>query len=262
MEWHKGMSEAIDYIEDHLAGEIDYSAAARFLGCSSWEFRRLFSLMTGIPLSEYIRLRRLTLAAEDIVESGEKIIDIALRYGYDSQAAFSRAFTRQYGISPSTLRKSAPALQAFPRFSFTNLVEGWYQKMNKFQERAYVVKENGPVYYTQDMDKTLKWFEDVLGWYGDIVERNEKGAGTYGCVYDVPHEIALSHIAPFNGIHMFHGAPKGGVAAFMQVQGIDALHRYVTGNGWSQITDVRQEPWGAKTCEVSTPDGCVLRFFE
>ncbi len=75
--------------------------------------------------------------------------------------------------------------------------------MSDFSERGYVVKETGAVYYTQDMDKTLKWFKEVLGWYGQIDARDEDGIGTYGCVSNIPIEIEVLHIAPFTGIHMF-----------------------------------------------------------
>ena len=134
--------------------------------------------------------------------------------------------------------------------------------MKKFRDRGYVVKENGPVYYTTDMDKTVKWFEDILGWYSEIDERNENGIGAYGCVYNIPTEIENLHIAPFTGIHLFYGEPKNGMVAFMLVQGIEKLYEYVKNNGWEQITEVKQEPWGGKTCSVTTPDGCILRFFE
>ncbi len=134
--------------------------------------------------------------------------------------------------------------------------------MEKFSERGYVIKESGPVYFTTDMDKTAKWFEDVLGWYSEIDARNENGLGTYGCVYHIPTEIERLHITPFTGIHMFYGEPIQGLVAFMQVQGIDALYQYVKFHNWERISEVTQEPWGGKTCTVTTTDGCLLRFFE
>lgn len=83
MDWQKCMNQALDYIESNLSDEIDYSTAAQLVSCSVWEFRRVFSFMAQIPLSEYIRRRRLTLAATDIQCGRGKIIDIALRYGYE-----------------------------------------------------------------------------------------------------------------------------------------------------------------------------------
>lgn len=123
MDWQKCMSQALEYIEDNLSDEIDYSVAAQFMSCSVWEFRRIFSFMAQIPLSEYIRRRRLTLAAADI-QNGEKIIDIDLRYGYDSQAAFSRAFSQLHKTTPSTARDEGVMLKSFPRLTFKFILQG------------------------------------------------------------------------------------------------------------------------------------------
>jgi AraC family transcriptional regulator len=131
-----------------------------------------------------------------------------------------------------------------------------------FEQRGYVVKETGPVYYTVNMDKTVQWFEEVLGWHYEIDERGADGIGLYGCVYDLPREFENLHIAPFTGIHMFYGEPKGGTVAFIKVQGIEALHSYVKTKGWADITDIKLQPWGAKMTTVTTPDDYVLQFFE
>ena len=131
-----------------------------------------------------------------------------------------------------------------------------------FADRGYVVRETGPVYYTLDMDKTAKWFEEILGWYYEIDERNDEGKGVYGCVYDLPRAIENLHIAPFTGIHMFYGTPKGGIAAFMKVQGIEALHKYITDKKYKDVSEIQMQPWGAKMCTVTTPDGYDLWFFE
>lgn len=117
MDWQKCMNQTLDYIDNNLSCDIDYSVAAKFMNCSEWEFRRVFSFLTQISLSEYIRRRRLTVAAIDI-KNGEKIIDVAMRYGYDSQAAFSRAFSRFHGISPTLARGEGAAPKTFPRLTF------------------------------------------------------------------------------------------------------------------------------------------------
>lgn len=100
MDWQKRMNQAMGYIENNLSNKIDYNFAVQFMNCSEWEFRRIFSFLAQVPLSEYVRHRRLTVAALDI-QKGEKIIDIAQRYGYESQAAFSRAFSKLHGLAPS-----------------------------------------------------------------------------------------------------------------------------------------------------------------
>lgn len=262
MAWQKGMNNAIDYIESNLTGNVDFDTAARFVGCSSWEFQRIFSFLAHISLGEYIRKRRLTLAAQDIRSNDLKIIDIALKYGYESPAAFSRAFNKLYGITPSSARDVDVDLNAYPKITFESIDKERFIKMSKFSERGYVVRENGPVYFTKDMDKTLKWFEEVLGWYGDVVARDSDGNGDYGCVFDYPSEVAVAHLTPFRGFHLFTGQPTRGVAGFLMIEGIDSLHKLVKANGWDQISDIVEQPWGAKECCITTIDGCILRFFE
>jgi len=133
MDWQERINHAIDYIEDNLAGEIDLAVAAKHMSCSVWEFQRFFSFMTHISLGEYIRGRRLTLAADDIRSGHEKIIDIALKYGYDSPAAFSRAFGQLHGVSPSSARSGGVVLRSYPKITF--------ESYNK--ERVFGMREIG-----------------------------------------------------------------------------------------------------------------------
>ncbi len=94
MDWIRRLEEALDYIERHLDGEIDYKKAAQIACCSEYHLSRMFSYMTDVTLSEYIRRRRLTYAALDIQSGDVKMIDIAVKYGYESADAFSRAFKK------------------------------------------------------------------------------------------------------------------------------------------------------------------------
>ena len=101
-----------------------------------------------------------------------------------------------------------------------------------------------------------------MGWYDEIDARDEEGIGTYGCISTIPQDIASLHITPFTGIHMFYGEPQKRMVTFMLVQGLDELYSFVKKNGWEQITEPQMQPWGCKTCDLTTIDGCVLRFFE
>jgi len=119
-----GMNSALGYIEENLAGDIDFEEVARRAYCSEYHFKRMFSFLAGIPLSEYIRRRRLTQAAIDLTRSRTRILDIAIKYGYDSADAFSRAFQGVHGILPSEARSSNQPLKAYPRLSFQLTVNG------------------------------------------------------------------------------------------------------------------------------------------
>ena len=124
MDWLERMNGAMDYIETHLTYDIDYEEAARIACCSSYHFQRMFSFITDVPLSEYIRRRRLTLAAFELQKTGGRVIDIALKYGYDSPNSFTRAFQSLHGITPSLARDEGVQLKAYPRMSFHITIKG------------------------------------------------------------------------------------------------------------------------------------------
>ncbi len=138
MDWQKCMNQAMDYIEENLLGQIDYNEAAKYMNCSEGEFRRIFSFLAKIPLSEYVRNRRLTSSVQDI-QSGEKIIEIADRYGYESQAAFSRAFRRFHGIPPSLAREQEVTLNRCPRLTFKLVLMEGSTVMEDSTQRANVI---------------------------------------------------------------------------------------------------------------------------
>lgn len=123
MEWITLLNKTINYIEEYLTEEIDYNELAKIACCSSFHYQRLFAYMANVPLSEYIRRRRMTLAAVDL-QSGDKIVDVALKYGYSSPTAFNRAFQSIHGIAPSLAKESGISLKSFPPISFIITIKG------------------------------------------------------------------------------------------------------------------------------------------
>ncbi|WP_426350600.1 hypothetical protein ACPWSR_04970 [Alloiococcus sp. CFN-8] len=130
------------------------------------------------------------------------------------------------------------------------------------KEKGYIIKENAPIYLTKDMDKTLRWFKEVLGWHGGIDERDAEGKGTYGCAFSLPQEIGEGNIDSFTGIHMFYGEPKKGLLSFMYVEGIEEFRSFILNNNWDQVSDITMESWGGKTFNLTTIDGYVLYCFQ
>lgn len=130
MDWITGIQRALDYTEAHLTDEIDYEAVAREAASSAFHFQRMFGMLVGYTLGDYIRQRRLSLAADELLRTDEKIIDIALKYGYDTPESFSRAFTRFHGISPSGARhggknpRRAGNIKSFSRLSVKLILDG------------------------------------------------------------------------------------------------------------------------------------------
>lgn len=109
MEWIDKMNAALDYIEENLTDTIDYEAIAQKACCSSYNFQRMFSFIADVSLAEYIRRRRLTQAGFDLQKTDSIVLDIALKYGYDSPISFSRAFQNLHGLTPSEARKKVQA---------------------------------------------------------------------------------------------------------------------------------------------------------
>ncbi|MBE6831229.1 MAG: AraC family transcriptional regulator [Ruminococcaceae bacterium] len=124
MEWFKQLNEAIDYVESNLDGEISYEEAAKIACCSTYYFQRMFSYVVGVPLSEYIRRRRMTKAAFALRTSEMKIMDIGSKYGYVSSTSFNRAFQSVHGVPPSAARLNGTILRSYPRVRFSIQVTG------------------------------------------------------------------------------------------------------------------------------------------
>lgn len=124
MDWIERLNEGVSYIEDNLTDELVLDKMAKIACCSPFHFQRMFSYMAGIPLSEYIRRRRMTEAASDLLSTDERVIDIALKYGYSSPTAFNRAFQGIHGVSPSAARAGKTKLISYPRITFSISIKG------------------------------------------------------------------------------------------------------------------------------------------
>ena len=123
MDWITGIQRALDYTEAHLTEDVDYAAVAKQACSSAFHFQRMFGLLCGFTLGDYIRMRRLALAAEELVRTRDKVVDIALKYGYDTPESFSRAFTRFHGVSPTDARRGK-TVKSFSRLSVKLILSG------------------------------------------------------------------------------------------------------------------------------------------
>ncbi|WP_150269066.1 AraC family transcriptional regulator [Paenibacillus tepidiphilus] len=136
MDWLERMNQAMDYIETNLADTISYDEIAKIACCSTYHFQRMFPFITGVPLSEYIRHRRLTLAAFELQTTGAKVIDIAMKYGYQSPEAFARAFKNLHGMMPVSARDKGVTLKAYPRMSFQLSIKGDAEMNYRIEQRG------------------------------------------------------------------------------------------------------------------------------
>ncbi len=124
MEWISAIQQAVNYIEDNLLEEINYEDVAKAVHTSSYEFHRAFSFLTGLTANTYIRNRRLSLAAKELIESDASITDIAFKYGYETPESFTKAFTRFHGIAPKYAREESARLTLFNPIVIKISVEG------------------------------------------------------------------------------------------------------------------------------------------
>ena len=135
MKWIEGIGEAISYIEENITEEITIKNIAEKTFMSPFYFQKGFAMLCGFTVGEYIRQRRLTLAGSDLVSTDEKIIDIALKYGYASPDSFTKAFTRFHGVTPTAVRKDGAMIKSFAPLKIKFLLEGGYIMDYKIVEK-------------------------------------------------------------------------------------------------------------------------------
>ena len=188
MEYYENLNKVIDEIENNLTEKIDYKNLAKIVGTSSYTLQRIFVFLTGITLTEYIKKRRLSKAAEEIISTDIKIIDVALKYQYDSPISFSNSFKKMHGISPQNLRKNNLPLKVFSKIEFKPIIdtieELEFRIMNLNKQRLYgittgVIKDTDNEAIRNLFDKSRK--EKILDFI--INNSNEKelyyGASIY-----------------------------------------------------------------------------------
>ncbi len=130
------MNTAMKYIEENLTNEIDFKVVASLAHCSEYHFKRMFSFLAGITLSEYIRRRRLSLAAFELQKSYVKVIDVAMKYGYNSPDSFTRAFLNLHGVTPSEARNNGQQLKAYPLMTFQLSIRGGNEMNYRIEQKG------------------------------------------------------------------------------------------------------------------------------
>lgn len=234
MEWVGRMNLAIDYVENHLCQEIDSNEIGKIMACPFSIFQRYFVQITGIPLSEYIRRRKLTCAAYDILNNN-KILDIALKYGYESADAFSVAFKRLHGVTPNLLKKTEVKLKFYSRLYFTLSIKGVYEMDYRIIERE-PFKVIGRRRTTPNGGGT--W--DVARSDGSIeqMEKMETGKPFLGLCFGFGNDGSNDFMV---GIE-YDGDDIDGLESFtyprstwLVVEGEGAISDNILGNGWNRI---------------------------
>ncbi|MDN7242788.1 AraC family transcriptional regulator [Planococcus sp. N028] len=164
MDMLKDLNEAMRYIEEHLDEAIDFGEVAAIAGVSEFHLRKLFSYLSGMTLSSYIRNRRLSQAALDLQQGGERVLDVAVKYGYDSADGFSRAFREWSGMNPSEVKNSV-SLKVFPRLTFQLTIQGGmdmdYRIIEKDAFKLVGIKKRVPIVFEGQNPEILKMAQSI-----------------------------------------------------------------------------------------------------
>lgn len=181
MGWVECIGEAIGYIEDNITGELTIEKIAKRVSISPFYFQKGFAMLCGFTVGEYIRERRLALAGSELVSTDEKIIDIALKYGYDSPDSFTKAFTRFHGVTPTAVRKGGAMIKSFAPLKIKFTLKGGYAMNYRIMEKDSFTVMGASREFTYDDAKTgipMFWSElhqpgkkrAVCGMYGICID--------------------------------------------------------------------------------------------
>jgi AraC family transcriptional regulator len=195
MDWQTRMTKALEYLERTLTDEIDMERTAREANCSLFYFMRMFEVITGSSAAEYVRRRRLSKAALELASGQERVLDIALKFGYDSPDSFARAFRREFGCLPSEARLPGTKLHTYPPLSFSVVLKGATAMEYRIeQEREFRVTGLSLRANSQDGSNLteIPGFWDTLMADGRCDALCAKGAGSRLGVCGVCHSFDMN----------------------------------------------------------------------
>lgn len=210
MEWIQRLDKAIDYIEDNLLTELTCEEIAAQVYISSYHFQRIFSLLTGMTIGEYIRNRRLSLVGQELTLSNIRVIDVALKYGYETPESFTKAFSRFHGVTPNQAKMEGSDLKSFNRLIIKIRLEGGnIMDYRIIRKDAFKVLVKTKVFTAENCEKEIpkfwtKYFSDgsqkqVCGMLG-ICEQEKTGSGEFR--YGIGCECESTSIIP-DGFEMW-----------------------------------------------------------
>lgn len=207
--WSQRLADAVAYLETGLRSQVDMAEAARRANCSLCHFVRMFGVVFGLSPGEYVRRRRLGMAALDLGLRRDRVIDVAMRYGYETPEAFAKAFRRQYGITPSQAREDGTGLEIWPPLQLTVVLKGDRPMQYRIETREALEVSGYKIRTTQREGKntveitafwqrclsdgsvdTLASFQGGLGLLGLCAECNPDGYFHYYIAVETPDDSA------------------------------------------------------------------------
>ena len=181
MDWIARMNEVLQRLEENLEDDVDMNALAKLAGVSPYHFQIVFTCMTDMTASEYVRRRRMSRAAAEL-QSGAKVLDVALKYGYQSPTAFNRAFHQVHGIAPSEARKPGAKLKSYPPIRFQITVKGVEEMKYCIQSmEAFTVAVQKRMFHLDNCFQEIPAFWEA---YYDSGRYTPPVQGCYGICHD------------------------------------------------------------------------------
>jgi len=170
MDWIYHLNKAIAYMEENMAEEIDYVQLAKIAGCSSFHFQRMFSYIAGVSLTQYIKRRKMSLAAVDL-QNGAKIMDTTLKYGYSSPTAFNRAFQSIHGFAPSHAKENGVSLKSYPLINFKLIAKGVEEMEFRIEKHDAIRVVGVSTPLSKDVEKA---YEEGAAFWGKVLYEDMK----------------------------------------------------------------------------------------
>ncbi|MBQ7887977.1 MAG: AraC family transcriptional regulator [Clostridia bacterium] len=179
-DWTQGMQDALAYIEEHLTDEMNIRAIAAKAYLSPYYFQRIFHALCGVSVAEYVRNRRMALAGEELLSSNARVIDVALKYGYDSPDSFARAFQRFHGVTPSAAQKGGASLRAYAPVRIKLTLEG-----GSMLEYRIETKPQFTIIGLSRMFSSETSYQDIPQYWLELMKREDAPVcGAFGVCLD------------------------------------------------------------------------------
>jgi AraC family transcriptional regulator len=185
MDFLRRMNEVIDYLEEHITENFDLNDVSKIVCCNVYQFGRIFSYVVGISLAEYLRNRRLSIAALELQTGKVKVIDVALKYGYNSPESFARAFRDMHGVSPREACTLGVRLRMYPRITFHISLKGDVDMEYRIEQKG-IIKGVGVVknfgkwttnkeagHWTKKMGERWAFWDEFLNCGANLIIRDK-----------------------------------------------------------------------------------------
>lgn len=222
MQWLDDMNRAVEYLESRMTGEVDIDEAARVAMSSRFHFQRMFGILCGMPVGEYVRSRRLSLAAQELAVGNVRVLDVALKYGYETPEAFAKAFRSFHGISPSASREPGVRLCSVSRISFVLTVKGVspmeYKIINREAFRVVGYALRVPMHDAGHSVSIPQFWQDVMadGRFQALMVVADSTESLGMCANFAPDMSSFDYIV---GVYSRNGAaPEGAVELVVNPQ--------------------------------------------